>query len=436
MASRLHHRFSCHFMLVAAAAFSIGLGFVDAGDTLWGSVKGSRKTPSARPVPHRRGLLQLANATNATSNMTAGNGSTTVVYTATPAPFIPTSTGVPMATDSVLFTTIMNATTNASLFGGMFTTPMPVGPPCWPPCSWRGGKIPSEIAMLGLPLCQCKGPVVIPGLGVDKDGKPVRAVVRASESFMLPSADVLRTQGFRFALSNPDFLQVRVAIPPGAWPANETRNPSISVIDPPAAIVEDLNNNPSLKLGGSIVDFGPSAIAFNSPVTIVCPVNVSLSTPAGASMLVHLYESSSTWIPKPQSAGAAEDGGDDGVAGETMSFSPYAALAVSPAAPEEPVFPPAKSRACGDGCIVGAVFGTLFGVMLCCAGAYFAYGQRSFFKQSQDNELGGDAEDPGGGDTHYSRRDEKQDAGKEDKSEGEGSEAGAPEEKNRHQYPV
>ena len=144
-------------------------------------------------------------------------------------------------------------------------------------------------------------------------------VVRASQEFTLPNTTILSTEGLSYQITDPRFSQVGVYIPPGAWPPNERRNPTIRVFDPPDSLLQRLKEDSQTELAGQMVDFGPSGyvliihpgrlsvivvetpmnfvsarIAFLKAVSIALPRDPTYSVNPGSSLLVHVYDGS-TW---------------------------------------------------------------------------------------------------------------------------------------------
>lgn len=216
------------------------------------TVSGQLLLSHSAVLPHTRAMLQAVNTTiNATDingtliiNGTLPN-STSFVYVSTSAPFDP---------------------------GYMTTALVPSTP-----------ILSSNVTVESTPAPFIPGPFT-PGQTVN-DPVLGSVIVRASQTFPLPSRAYLASEWWAYRLSDPAFSQVGVDIPPGAWPVNETRPPTITVFDPPESIITALADDATKELAGQIVDFGPSGYADAEsvvcwlPAVVCCYAAPALSTP-------------------------------------------------------------------------------------------------------------------------------------------------------------
>ena len=224
--------------------------------------------------------------------------------------------------------------------------------------------------------------------------------VFAKKTFPAPNRSKTET----FGLAG-EFSAVTIAFPPGAWPANLTTGPSITVFEiPPAA------RRGAAVVAGKGVNFGPDGIAFSVPVTISCPVDSGFNA-NGRTLRVQKYipQTSTT----PAAWGPPLDIPDDGaspkgwkrdsagklmaVSALTTSFSPYAVVDLTSAgtpAPSTPTppqstpqstpnkapvvnLPPKKKNEFSRGWIIGlSIFGAIL-LIAALAGLFLQFRRKS-----------------------------------------------------------
>ena len=224
--------------------------------------------------------------------------------------------------------------------------------------------------------------------------------VFAKKTFPAPNRSKTET----FGLAG-EFSAVTIAFPPGAWPANLTTGPSITVFEiPPAA------RRGAAVVAGKGVNFGPDGIEFSVPVTISCPVDSGFNA-NGRTLRVQKYipQTSTT----PAAWGPPLDIPDDGaspkgwkrdsagklmaVSALTTSFSPYAvvdltsAVTPAPSTPTPPQstpqstpnkapvvnLPPKKKNEFSRGWIIGlSIFGAIL-LIAALAGLFLQFRRKS-----------------------------------------------------------
>ncbi|EKX52251.1 hypothetical protein GUITHDRAFT_102152 [Guillardia theta CCMP2712] len=202
---------------------------------------------------------------------------------------------------------------------------------------------------------------------------PIGASVIASETLTLPSDTVLQSQGFVMQFKAASYVNVGANIPAGAWPKDDRRVPTLTVVSLNLTAA-NITLPAASRVGGPVIEYGPSGIKFLLPVRLALPISSTTVLGKSEELVVHVYnQSSRMWERRPVTSKDVPTPPEGIVYGETMSFSMYAALVV----PKQK-----SSKKCGDGCIAGAVIGSIVGFGVLVGGFWY-------FTQYQKMSSGG-----------------------------------------------
>lgn len=148
-----------------------------------------------------------------------------------------------------------------------------------------------------------------------------------TETFELPDDLALDTKGFSVSMRASGWQAVGADIPPGAWPKGVQGPLRLVIFAATSQMISDAQQA-GLTLSALAVDFAPS-IAFQKKVQIRLPLEANaVAPPPGVEHAVHYYNvKTRRWQSRKHYSQTANYA--LGIAtGETLSFSPYAALRV------------------------------------------------------------------------------------------------------------
>jgi hypothetical protein len=162
-------------------------------------------------------------------------------------------------------------------------------------------------------------PIILDGMG------QVQAL--HAETFSVPDAGTLETKGFSVSMKAEGWQSIGAEFPPGAWPA-EVSGPVRLVVFAANDEMTSAAREAGHVLAALSVDFSPS-VTFRKQVTIKLPLEPGAVAPLpGVEHVVCYYDAQARRWQKRKHFSRTANYALGYVPGETLSFSPYAALRV------------------------------------------------------------------------------------------------------------